>query len=85
VPLFDLAIQVPRERRYVETLRAIVEQASRQAGWTSDQAAAFAARAEGVAEDLIAQPGPERLSVHVHVDGGPLEVRIDSQILTLHR
>ena len=81
---FDLSVSVPRDVRFLPTVRALAVHAAAAAGYSGEAAEAFGRRVEEVAHQCLAD-GSVSGDVPIvlrHTDG-PMEVLVDARSVTL--
>ena len=79
-----MSLSVPRDLRYVPTVRALAVHAAAAAGYGGDAAEAFGRRVEEVARERLADRSlhGDVPIVLRHADG-PMEVLVDARSVTL--
>jgi hypothetical protein len=83
-PHFQLDVTIPRDARYVATVRDLAVHAARFAGCSPPDAAAFGQSVESVFDrSLRSGSGDAPIAITVRRGEGPLEVLVDEQMITL--
>jgi hypothetical protein len=81
---FQLDVSVPRDERFVPTVRDLAVQGARFAGCTAEAADAFGKSVEVALGSCLRTSAVETpIAVVVRRNHGPLEVVVDEQTLTL--
>jgi hypothetical protein len=83
-PQFELQMSLPHDIRFAATVRGLAVHAARFAGYSDDAAEGFGRSVEevvrGCVEDSTAAGD---VAVVLRCGEGPLEVRVDTRVLTL--
>jgi hypothetical protein len=83
-PHFQLDVTIPRDVRYVATVRDLAVQAARFAGCSPPDAATFGRSVEAVFDESLRQATSDApIAIVVRRGEGPLEVLVDEQMITL--
>jgi hypothetical protein len=81
---FQLDVSVPRDERFVATVRDLAVQGARFAGCTPAAADAFGKTVEAALGTCLRTGAPDTpIAVVVRRNQGPLEVLVDEQTITL--
>jgi hypothetical protein len=81
---FQIDVTVPRQARFVPTVRDLAVQAARFAGCSPPDADAFGHSVAAVVGDQLQRGTPDTpMAIVVRRDDGPLEVLVDEQTISL--
>jgi hypothetical protein len=79
----ELTLSVPRDPRYLATVRALAVQAAASAGLGKQDAAAFGQRVEEMVRAGLGNGAGDHLPVVLRLSDGPLEIIVDARSVTL--
>jgi hypothetical protein len=83
-PNFQLDVTMPRESRFVPTVRDLAVQAARLAGCSGPDADAFGDSVEVALDHHLRHHASDApIAIVVRRDGGPLQVLVDEQTISL--
>ncbi len=83
VIVFELNVSLPHDTRLVELVRQLAVHAAQQAGYSEAAARAFGSAVEPIVRGYLETADPNAmLPVVVRRHAGPLEVLVDTQIIT---
>jgi hypothetical protein len=81
---FEFSLSVPRDARFVSTVRGLAVQAARYASCPDVDAERFGGSVETAVRACIQESSPESdMSVVVRRDAGAVEVRVDGRTVTV--
>jgi len=81
---FRFSLSVPRDAKYVPTVRRLAVQAARYASCREADAETFGGSVEKAMRLCLQEPSPaDDISVLVHRDAGPVEVRVNGHAVTV--
>ena len=83
-PNFHLDVTVPCQPRFVPTVRDLAVQAARLAGCSGSDADAFGDSVQAALDDYVRHhTSAVSIAIVVRRDGGPLQVLVDEQTISL--
>ena len=81
---FELTMSVPRDERFVDTLRGLAVHAAQYAGCTTEAAEAFGGRVEQAMRATLERvPATVTVPIVVRRHDGPVEIQIESRIISV--
>ena len=80
---FVFSLSLPRDAKYVPTVRRLAVQAARYASCADADAESFGGSVENVLRSCLQEPSDGVISVVVRRDAGPVEVRVNGHAVTV--
>jgi hypothetical protein len=80
---FEFSVSVPRDERFVATVRSLAVQAARYASCGEAAAESFGASVESAVRARLRDASTEVIAVVVRRAAGPLEVLVDGRPVTV--